>query len=88
MNVLTIENKYGVMVVHTSKLEKARHEWTAANQFDIYIKGVFKPLDYDAARNLALQAIIGASLPAIALKRVTKAMRPNNRLSSDTRKMF
>lgn len=88
MTIITIENHYGNMRVHDGALPDSRLEWFAANQFEIRIKGAFKPLDYDAARNLALQFIIGRNLPAIALKRVLKARRPSNRSSSDTKKMF
>jgi len=88
MTHITIENKYGVIVVHRETIDGSRLEWVAANQFEIAIKGAFKPLEYDAARNLALQVIIDARLPAIALKRVMRGKRPSNRLSSDTRKMF
>lgn len=88
MTIITIENLYGNMRVSEGALENSRLEWRAANQFEIRIKGAFKPLEYDAARNLALQYIIGNHLPAIALKRVVKSQRPNNHASSDTRKMF
>jgi hypothetical protein len=88
MTLITIENKYGVIVVHRERLIGARREWTAANQFDLFLKGAFSPLEYDQARNLALQVIIDARLPAIALKRVVRGQRISNRLSSDTKKMF
>lgn len=88
MTHITIENRYGNMIAHTEVLEGSRLEWRAANQFEIRIKGKFSPLEYDQARNLALQIIIGAHLPAIALKRVMRAQRPNNRASSETKKMF
>lgn len=88
MTIITIENFYGNMRVHDSALPDSRLEWRAANQFEIRIKGAFKPLEYDAARNLALQVIIGVHLPAIALKRVHKAKRPTNRQSTETKRMF
>lgn len=84
---ITIENKGYAIIVHRERLKDARHEWTAANQFDVFIKGAFKPLEYDVARNLALQVIIDANLPVIALKRISKPMR-SKILSSDTKKMF
>lgn len=87
MIVITIENHYGNMFVHRAKAPDSRVEWVAGNQFEIRLKGAFKPLEYDAARNLALQVIIDAHLPAIALKRVMKAQRPNNR-KTDTKRMF
>lgn len=88
MTIITIENFYGNMRVHREKLSESRVEWVAANQFEIRLKGAFKPLEYDAARNLALQVIIDAHLPAIALKRVMRAQRPNNRKSTETKRMF
>jgi len=87
MTIITIENKWGNMVAHTGRMKDSRKEWVAANQFEIYIKGAFKPLEYDQARNLALQVIIGAHLPAIALKRVSKPKRPSN-FTTETKRMF
>lgn len=87
MTHITIENVYGMITVLTGEHHGGRLEWVAANQFEIKIKGKFSPLDYDAARNLALQVILGANLPAIALKRVNRAKRPN-RLSTETKRMF
>lgn len=88
MTILTIENLYGMMTVLNGGHHGGRLHWRAANQFEIKIKGKFSPLEYDQARNLALQIIIGANLPAIALKRVMRAQRPSNRASSETKKMF
>jgi hypothetical protein len=88
MQIVTIENHYGNMFVHRGKAPDSHVEWIAANQFEIRLKGAFKPLEYDAARNLALQVITDARLPAIALKRVVRGNRPNNRAASETKKMF
>ena len=88
MTIITIENHYGNMFVHRAKAPDSRVEWVAGNQFEIRLKGAFKPLEYDAARNLALQVIIDARLPAIALKRVNKPQRQSRKNQTETKRMF
>lgn len=88
MTIITIENKYSMIVVHREKIDGSRLEWRAAQQFEVYIKGAFSPLEYDCARNLALQVIIDAHLPAIALKRVMRGQRPTKTMSTETKRMF
>lgn len=88
MRHITIENSYGCIRVKEGALDGSRLEWRAAGQFEIWIRGAFKPLDYDAARNLALQVIIDARLPAIALKRVSRAKVTSRRNHTETKRMF
>lgn len=88
MILITIRNNYGVITSIRSQVKFGRLEWVAANQFEFRLVGSFKPLEYDAARNLALQTIIDAHLPAIALKRVMRAKPSSKKTSSETKRMF
>lgn len=88
MTLITIENRGYAIIVHRERLKGSRREWTVANQFDIYLKGPFGRLDYSSATNLALQVILDANLPAIALKRVFSARTRTNKVSPETVDMF
>lgn len=88
MILITIKAKYGMVVCLQGRNKGSRLEWIAANQFEFYLEGAFSPLDYDSARNLALQTIIGAHLPAIALKRVSRPKRQSKKSQSETKGMF
>lgn len=67
--LITIENKYGTLVVHEGKkLKGARLEWRASG-LEVYLKGTHVKC-YDQSANLAMNYALSIHVPVISLRRV------------------
>lgn len=87
MVTIKITNHYGVLEVEEGVKGFSRQlEWRAAGA-ECYLVGPFKPLEYDQARNLFLQACITAHIPAVSVRRAKHA-HPKRQIKTDTRRMF
>lgn len=67
--LITIENKYGTIVVHEGKkLKGARLEWRAPG-LEVYLKGTHAKC-YHQSANLAMNYALSIHVPVISLRRV------------------
>jgi len=68
MIIITIENKYGNMIVHETRLKKSRLYWRGAG-IEVYGKGGFYGIAYEQAANLAMQYCQNVHVPVISLRK-------------------
>jgi len=65
---ITIENRYGVMIVHETRLKRSRLYWRGAG-IEVYGKGGFHGMCYEQAANLAMQYCQSVHIPVISLRK-------------------
>lgn len=69
MAIITIENKYGLLVVHEGQATKhSRLEWRGAG-LEVYLVGSFAS-QYDQAANLAMNYAQSIHVPVTSMRRV------------------
>lgn len=71
MTIITIERKYGTLIVHEGvKHARARLEWRAPG-LDVYLLGKHADV-YDQSANIACNYALSIHIPLISLRRQSK----------------